>query len=124
MSLPKTLEPADLHNLVFVSVVAGGRILLGSNSGLFLLSELLLGSLAKCLHPIDCTRHPSNFCRYLATTNQTDNNTGTDDKSQDEAVFAICKINWVSNRETNTSIGAYLHHGGVQPLRAARVSTK
>jgi hypothetical protein len=58
---PNTMGPADPQNSMLTPVVAGRCILLGSNSGLFLLCKLILRPLTKRLDAVGSTRHPSDL---------------------------------------------------------------
>ena len=86
------MDPADPQTSMLTPVVAGRCILLGSNSGLFLLRKLLLRALAKRLYSVDCTRHLPYLRIYLTTTDETDNDTGADNECQNESVFAVFKF--------------------------------
>lgn len=89
---PNTMDPADPQNSMLTPVVAGRCILLGSNSRLFILCELILRSLAQLLDAVNGTWHSSDLRRDLATPDQTDYDTGADDKGQNKAVLAVCEI--------------------------------
>lgn len=86
---PNTMGPADPQNSMLIPVVAGRCILLGGNSGLFLLCKLILRPLTERLDAVNSTRHPSDLRRDLPATDQTDDDTGTDDEGQDESVLAV-----------------------------------
>lgn len=83
------MGPAEPENSMLIPVVAGRRILLGSDSGLLLLSELLFCSVAKRLHAIDRARHPPNLRCDLSTTNETDHDAGADNEGKNESVLAV-----------------------------------
>ena len=87
--MPDIMGSADPQESVLIPVVAGRCILLGSDSGLFLFSQPLLRALTQRLHPFNCTRRPPYFRADLPTTNETNDNTGTDDECQNESVFAV-----------------------------------
>lgn len=91
----------DLQSLVLAPVVAGRRILLGRNSRLLFLSELVLGSLTKRLDSVDSAWHSPNLSRDLTTPDQTDYNAGTDNESQNEPVLSVCDSSEISNHELN-----------------------
>jgi hypothetical protein len=58
---PNIMGPADPQNSVLIPVVAGRSILLGSNSGLFLVFQLILRPLTERLDAVGSTRHPSDL---------------------------------------------------------------
>src|SRR5690242_2566533 len=90
------MDPADPQNSMLTPVIAGRCILLGSNSGLLFLSKLVLSSITECLHAVDRAWHPSHIRSDLSATDQTDHDTGADDESKDESVFAVCRSDRVS----------------------------